>query len=50
MFGEDLDNSATLASGSNIPLEVATAIVQNGIEFVGDELVGGKDSECSGIS
>ena len=42
MFTEHFDNTSTLATGGNIPLEVTSTIRigQNSIEFVGDQFIG----------
>ncbi len=46
MFGQDLDNSSTLVSGSHIPLEVTSAVTKDGVELVGNELIGREDTEA----
>lgn len=46
MFGQDLDDSSTLVPGSDIPLEVTSAVTKDGVELVGDELIGREDTEA----
>ena len=39
VLGKDLDYTAALGAGGNIPLEVTVGVSQDSVEFVGDEFV-----------
>jgi len=45
MFGKDLDDTTSLGARGDVPLEVAASYLEHGVEFVGNELIGGEDSE-----
>lgn len=45
MFRQNLNDAPALASGRDVPLEVAAAIAEDGVELVRDKLIGGEDTE-----
>ena len=45
MLRQDLNDTTTLGTGSDIPLEVAGGVAEGSVELVGDELIGGEDAE-----
>ena len=46
MFGQDLNDSSTLVSRSDIPLEVTSAVTKDSVELVGHELIRREDTEA----
>ena len=46
---QDLNDTTTLGTGSDIPLEVAGGVAEGSVELVGDELIGGEDAEGLGV-
>jgi len=50
VLGQNLDDSTTLSSAGNVPLEVAPRIVKHGIQLVRHKLVWGKDAESLRIA
>ena len=46
---ENLDDAAAVLHGVFVPLEVALRVVENSVELVGFELVGGEESEGLGV-
>ena len=45
MFGKDLDDTAAAGVGKFIPLEVASSMPEDGIEFIADEFIRGEDPD-----
>jgi hypothetical protein len=50
MLRKDFDNTSSIRTRGNIPLEVTSTIIQHGVEFVGNELIGREDPESLGVS
>ena len=49
MLGQYLNDTTTFGAGGYVPLEITTAVIENGIQLVGDEFVGREDAERFGV-
>ena len=49
MFGKNLNDATSLCARGGIPLEVAAGYLEHGVEFVGNELIWGEDSESAWV-
>ncbi len=49
VLGKDFNYTTPLAARGYIPLEVTAAVIEDGVELVGDQFIRREDSECSGI-
>ena len=45
MLGQNFDDTTALLARVDVPLEVASAMAEDGVELVRHELVGGEDAE-----